>query len=587
MQTENLNPATLVPEPTHAASAFAALGLIPELLRAVQSLGYQQPTSVQEQCLQHLNTEPQLDLMVSSQTGSGKTAAFLLPVMQHIWQALQVERLAQAAAWQAQCEAAIVAGLPPPAKPKRRPHKTMTAPGRGRRDGARPAPRALVLCPTRELAQQVSKMAIALVQHLPGLRIAAVTGGASYSVQLAALQNVQLLVATPGRLLDLHNSGALSLGAVQTLVLDEADRMLDLGFAPDVQTISAACEQRRQTLMFSATFSSDIEGLAATLMDQPKRLTLHSATQAHRDIDQVLHWANDDQHQIALLDHYLRDSDLEQAIVFTRTQIECEALAQSLQASGHSACPLHGAQSQGLRNRHMTMVRNGRVRVLVATDVAARGIDVPNISHVFNFGLPQSSEDYTHRIGRTGRAGRSGRAISLLRLSEQRRLSQMINAPMRQLKVQSIVGLEPSHSPHLQAPGGRGGFGGRGPGRSGFGGGYGNAAGGKRSSFGGPRSGGSPARSGADLGDRAAGKFSGYARSPASAKAATHAIFHNHSGPAGPKRDKNFGGDSFAGKPSTNGSRGYGASNSTVRNKAGGLAPRKHGNQRKGAFAGR
>ena len=437
-----------------ASDAFAQLGLAPELLRAVADLGFTEPTEVQRQAIAFAlpsevgtdeasgatasdDADAISDLMVSSRTGSGKTAAFLLPLLQRLLAQQQcAEALARAAAEQAAADAAQ-RGEAAPKKPRRR---NPTDPR-----NFRPAePGALVLCPTRELAQQVAHDAIALVRHCRGLRVAAVIGGMPYPVQIARLQNASIVVATPGRLLDLQRSGQIRLEQVQFLVVDEADRMLDLGFADDLAEINRLTQGRRQTMMFSATFAPRIEQLARRVMrGGVRRLEVGAPRQPHANIRQVLHWADDAGHKRRLLDHWLRDAAIEQAIVFASTQVECDALAGALQDDGFSAVALHGALSQGLRNRRLGLLRNQQVQILVATDVAARGIDLPGVSHVFNFGLPMKPEDYTHRIGRTGRAGRDGIAVTLAEPRDRRRIGDIESWCRQRFDAEVIPGLEP------------------------------------------------------------------------------------------------------------------------------------------------
>jgi superfamily II DNA/RNA helicase len=402
---------------TVVPNGFAKLGLAPELLRAVDELGFVQPTAVQERTIPMAlpvgdEGTGHIDLMVSSQTGSGKTAAFLLPVLH-----------------------TLIANAPAASKPH---------PARAKSRKFEPAaPRALVLCPTRELAQQVAHDAIDLVRHTRGLRIAHVVGGMPYQLQIQRLQNADLVVATPGRLLDLQRSSQIKLDQVQFLVVDEADRMLDLGFADDLAEINQLTIARHQTMMFSATFAPRIQQLAARVMREPKKIQVDSPQERHANIKQVLFWADSAQHKRKLLDHWLRDRSIDQAIVFASTQIECDALAGELQDAGFDAVALHGAMSQGLRNRHLGLLRNGRIQVLVATDVAARGIDVPTITHVFNFGLPMKAEDYTHRIGRTGRAGRDGLAVTFAEFRDRRRVFDIEGFTKQPFNAEVIPGLEP------------------------------------------------------------------------------------------------------------------------------------------------
>ncbi len=422
-------------------SNFEALGLAAPLLAAVSQLGYTQPTPVQASAIPAALKGG--DWMVSSKTGSGKTAAFLLPLLHRMLNAAVPEV------------------------------------------GRVSSPRAVILCPTRELAQQVTADAIGLMRGVSdflrtegkqyplrdaarGLRVATVVGGMPFAKQIFDLRGAQIVIATPGRLLDLHARNQIRLDMTQVLVVDEADRMLDLGFAEDLAAIQDATAQREQTMMFSATFAPRIMALAAKLMRDPGRLELGSAHDVHADITQTLHWADNMGHKQALLEHWLRDVEVDQALVFASTQIDTEAIAEALQRLGHSAVALHGAMPQAVRNRRLQNVRDGHVRVLVATDVAARGLDVPSISHVINFGLPMKAEDYVHRIGRTGRAGRSGMAITIAEHRDRGKI-RAIEAYTRQpITASEIVGLEPTPQkarPAKPMPGqrhgqGRGGFGG-------------------------------------------------------------------------------------------------------------------------------
>jgi superfamily II DNA/RNA helicase len=344
-----------------------------------------------------------IDLMVSSQTGSGKTAAFLLPVLHTLIQQRDEEER-ERAEHQRLADEAAARGEPAPKRKRRNP----TDPRNFKRRHAG----ALVLCPTRELAQQVAHDAIGLVQHCQGLRIANVVGGMPYQMQIARLQNANLVVATPGRLLDLQRSSQIKLDQVQFLVVDEADRMLDLGFADDLAEVNQLTAKRQQTMMFSATFAPRIQQLA-----QPR----HARAAARAD---RLAAGKARQHQAGAVLGRQPPAQARAARPLAarrrhqpghRVRQHADRMRRPRQrpaASRLLAVALHGALSQGLRNRRLMALRNGQVQILVATDVAARGIDVPTITHVFNYGLPMKSEDYTHRIGRTGRAGRDGLAVT-------------------------------------------------------------------------------------------------------------------------------------------------------------------------------
>ncbi len=440
-------------------NGFVELGLAPELVQAVKDLGYTQPTAVQSRAipLAMINDGEEAQhfaaLMVSSQTGSGKTAAFLLPVLHTLIQQQGQAEAAERAEHERLVAEALARGEQAPKRAKR---KNPLSP----RNFKAAQPGALILCPTRELAQQVAHDAIELVRHCRGLRVANIVGGMPYQLQIAKLQNADLVVATPGRLLDLQRSMQIKLDKVQFLVVDEADRMLDLGFSDDLAEVNQLTVQRKQTMMFSATFAPRIQQLAMRVMHDNgasvQKITIDSPQEKHANIKQVLFWADNSQHKRKLLDHWLRDASINQAIVFASTQVECDGLANDLQQEGFSAVALHGALSQGLRNRRLMALRNGQVQILVATDVAARGIDVPTITHVFNYGLPMKAEDYTHRIGRTGRAGRSGLAITFAEFRDRRRVFDIEAYTKQQFKPEVIPGMEPQQRFPARSEGPRG-----------------------------------------------------------------------------------------------------------------------------------
>jgi superfamily II DNA/RNA helicase len=493
-ETENLETDPTPEQP----NGFVQLGLAPELVQAVADLGYTQPTSVQlkaiplalpKETLGKANSY--IDLMVSSQTGSGKTAAFLLPVLHTLLQELAAAEEAERASFAQACADAAANGEPAPKRPKRKDPTNA-------RNFKAPSPGALIVCPTRELAQQVAHDAIDLVKHCRGLRVANIVGGMPYQLQIAKLQNANLVVATPGRLLDLQRSMQIKLDKVKFLVVDEADRMLDLGFSDDLADINQLTSQRQQTMMFSATFAPRIQQLAMRVMhdggSSVQKIQIDSPQEKHSNIKQVLFWADNAQHKRKLLDHWLRDASINQAIVFASTQIECDGLAADLQQDGFDAVALHGALSQGLRNRRLMALRNGQVQILVATDVAARGIDVPTITHVFNFGLPMKAEDYTHRIGRTGRAGRDGLAVTFAEIRDRRKILDIESYSRQPFKAEVIPGMEPKQNfPESRSGrggndrGDRGDRGGRGRSFGGGGGFGGNRGGDRFESRGAPR----------------------------------------------------------------------------------------------------
>jgi superfamily II DNA/RNA helicase len=394
--------------------SFDALNLNEALSAALKDAGYTEATEVQQRAI-----PPALegrDLMVSSSTGSGKTASFVLPALTRVLAARN--------------------------DPERRREKGQTA-----------GPRVLVLAPTRELAMQVAKAASNYGRHVRGLRVATVVGGVPYGAQLKALRGpLDILIATPGRLMDHMQSGQAVLSNVEMLVLDEADRMLDMGFIDDIQFIAQAIPAQRQTVMYSATFAGHVGGLARSLLRDPLRVDVASHTDTHADIEQRLHWADDLQHKNALLDHILTERAVDQALVFTSTQRDADWLADRLADMGHAVASLHGGMPQGRRNRVLQGLRTRELRVLVATDVAARGIDVPTISHVINYGLPMKAEDYVHRIGRTGRAGRSGLAITLAERRDAQMVQRIQRFTTQRIPPAVIEGLEPKRAEPAAAP---------------------------------------------------------------------------------------------------------------------------------------
>ncbi|MBB5203904.1 superfamily II DNA/RNA helicase [Inhella inkyongensis] len=409
--------------------SFESLGLAEQLLAAVQEAGYTEATAVQAQAV------PQgmagADLMVSSRTGSGKTAAFLLPM------------LTQVLTRRAEHPELVPAPMPGRSFHAGRNQRPPRAP-RGAARGPAVNPIGLVLAPTRELAQQVAQAAIQLGRNIPGFSVCTIVGGMPYQAQLQRLRlGADIVIATPGRLLDIANTSPAMLTEIKTLVLDEADRMLDLGFIEDIEAIAAMLPKPRQTLMFSATFDGRVGGLARELLNNPQRIDVASAPEQKAQIEQRLHWADHPHHRHALLEHLLADASVDQAVVFAGTQIEAEQMAGQLAELGHAVAALHGGMPQGKRNRTLQGLRRRELRVLVATDVAARGIDVPTISHVINIGLPMKAEDYVHRIGRTGRAGRSGLAVTIAMREDLPRLRRLQAYTKEALVAHRIEGLEP------------------------------------------------------------------------------------------------------------------------------------------------
>jgi superfamily II DNA/RNA helicase len=409
--------------------SFESLGLPAALARAVADSGYTQPTEVQLRAIPPAMAGS--DLRVSSSTGSGKTAAFVLPALTRVLAA--------------RGDAS-----------KRRDNKTVHG------------PRVLVLTPTRELAMQVAKATDTYGRHIPGLRVATIVGGVPYHAQLKALRGpLDVLIATPGRLMDHMANGKAVLANVELFVLDEADRMLDMGFIDDIKHIASFLPQERQTMMFSATFAGEVGQLAKNMLKaEAQTIAVSTHTSTHVNIEQRLHWADDGKHKHALLEQLLAGREIDQALVFTSTQRDADWLADRLAEIGHRVASLHGGMPQGRRNRVLQGLRSRDLRVLVATDVAARGIDVPSISHVINYGLPMKAEDYVHRIGRTGRAGRAGLAVTLAERRDAGMIQRIQRFTTQRIPVATMVGLEPRlpepreySAPRGAAPGPRGGGG--------------------------------------------------------------------------------------------------------------------------------
>lgn len=348
--------------------SFNDLNLLPALLKAIQHKGYTKPTPIQAQSIPLILSGA--DVMAGSQTGTGKTVGFVAPLLQNL---LKKE------------ERGVV--------------------------------RALILTPTRELAAQVEECVREMSIHLP-LKSTVVFGGVNINPQINKIKHgIDVLVATPGRLLDLVGHKALTLAHVECLVLDEADRMLDMGFIHDIKRIFALCGKQKQTLLFSATFSPEIKKLAQQFLHDPKSIQATQQNTTVDTIDQKIHPV-DNKRKRELLSSLIREGNWKQVLVFTRTKHGANRLAKQLEEDGVTAVPIHGNKSQNARTKALADFKKGTVRVLVATDIAARGLDIDELPHVVNFELPNVPEDYVHRIGRTGRAGKSGTAISLVCVDE-------------------------------------------------------------------------------------------------------------------------------------------------------------------------
>jgi superfamily II DNA/RNA helicase len=386
------------------ALSFTDLSLHPLVLKAIEASGYTVPTPIQAAAIPPAVAGR--DLLATAETGTGKTAAFMLPAL---------HRLAS----------------------------TLTPRRRG--------PRVLVLTPTRELAAQITKAARQYGKFLH-LNTMEIVGGMPYRQQLQLMARpLDVVVATPGRLIDHLERRRIDLSEVELLILDEADRMLDMGFIEPVELIAAACPPTRQTLLFSATLNRGVAKVAAKLLRDPMRVEI-ARTLSAPDIEQRLHHVDDLAHKRRLLHHWAASDELSKGIVFAATKRDVDSLARELASAGFATAGLHGDMDQRERNRTLDRLRSGAVRLLVATDVAGRGLDVRDITHVINFDLPHSAEDYVHRIGRTGRAGKSGIAISFAGHADRGMLARIERFTGTPLPVHVVPGLEPTRPVRNAAP---------------------------------------------------------------------------------------------------------------------------------------
>ena len=366
--------------------SFDSLGLDAEILKAIHEQNYTEPTPIQQQAIPVILSGK--DLMASAQTGTGKTAGFGLPILQKL-----VEQQAKAS------------NQSQPKKGKRRLY-------------------ALILAPTRELAAQIGENIRDYSRYLP-IRSLVVFGGVSINPQMMKLRGgVDILIATPGRLLDLVHQNAVDLSSVKVLVLDEADRMLDMGFIHDIRRVIAKLPKKRQNLMFSATFSDEIKTLAQTILKSPESVAVAKTNSASEQITQYVHRV-DKRRKRELLSYLIGKNQWQQVLIFTRTKYGANHLAEQLTKDGIKASAIHGNKSQGARTKALADFKNGQIRALVATDIAARGLDIELLPYVVNYELPQVAEDYVHRIGRTGRAQNQGQAISLVCIDELAQLKSI------------------------------------------------------------------------------------------------------------------------------------------------------------------
>lgn len=408
---------------------FEALGLHASVLKALEAAGYTAPTPVQAQAVPAAIAGR--DLLVSSQTGSGKTAAFMLPALNKF------------------------ASMPEQDQGAKTPNQAaQSARSRGDRPRFKAAqPKMLVLTPTRELALQVTEATDKYGTFMRRIKAVSILGGMPYPKQMQLLsRNPEILVATPGRLIDHMDSGKIDFSQLEILVLDEADRMLDMGFIEDIEKIVAATPDTRQTMLFSATLDGVVGTMARRITKDPMIIQIAGSATRHENIQQRVHFVDDLSHKNRLLDHLLRDVALDQAVIFTATKRDADMIADRLTIAGFAAAALHGDMHQGARNRTLNGMRRGDVRILVATDVAARGIDVPGITHVVNYDLPKFPEDYVHRIGRTGRAGRNGIAVSLVNHAESMHVRRIERFTKQPIPVDVVEGYEPKRTPSASAP---------------------------------------------------------------------------------------------------------------------------------------
>jgi ATP-dependent RNA helicase RhlE len=384
--------------------SFEQLGLCDALLRAVAEKGYTEASPIQVGAIPVVLSGR--DLMAAAQTGTGKTAGFVLPILQRL----------------------LDSG-------PQHPHRI----------------RALIVTPTRELAAQVGQSVVDYGAHLP-FKSAVVFGGVKINPQIATLRKgVDILVATPGRLLDLHQQGEVDFNALEILVLDEADRMLDMGFIHDIRRILKLLPPERQNLLFSATFAAEIRELTGSILRQPLEVEVSPPNATADTVEQWLHPV-DKKRKAALLRELIVDRNWQQVLVFTRTKHGANRLAQQLEKAGLEAAAIHGNKSQGARTRALAGFKAGKVRVLVATDIAARGLDIAQLPQVVNFDLPNVPEDYVHRIGRTGRAGAAGRAYSLVSADEIKQLNAIEQLIQRHIRRDYVSGFEPEHEVPASAP---------------------------------------------------------------------------------------------------------------------------------------
>jgi len=376
--------------------SFQTLNLDHSILKAINNIGYKDATPIQAKAIPEVMLNKHV--LATAQTGTGKTAAFVLPILHHL---TQNEKKVK-------------------------------------------GPRVLIISPTRELANQITDSIKKYGRYLK-INSVTITGGISYTLQNRLLSKpVDILIATPGRLLDLFQQRKIKLKDTEIMVLDEADRMLDMGFVPDIRKIFNATNKEQQMLMFSATLDQSISKIAEEFLKSPVKIMIKSETSGHSNIAQSLYYVDSQFHKQQLLNHFLASEDMNQAIIFTATKRQADKLSDELYHSNIKSSALHGDMSQGSRTKTINQFKRNEIKVLVATDLASRGIDVKDITHVFNYDLPRIAEDYVHRIGRTGRANKKGLAISLVNPTDREHLRKIEKFTNFKIEIKVVSGMEPT-----------------------------------------------------------------------------------------------------------------------------------------------
>tara|TARA_B100001769_G_scaffold257123_1_gene234971 strand:- start:1018 stop:2304 length:1287 start_codon:yes stop_codon:yes gene_type:complete len=376
--------------------SFETFKFTAEIIKAISDVGYKNPTEIQKKSIPQIIKKN--DVLASAQTGTGKTAAFILPILQLLMKDKNKVK----------------------------------------------GPRVLIISPTRELANQISGSIKKYARYIH-INSVTVTGGMSYTYQNKNLsKSIDILIATPGRLIDLFKQKKIKFNDIKIMVLDEADKMLDMGFIPDIRKIFNATSKQQQMLMFSATLDNSVSKIAKEFLKNPIIISITPKIKGHINIEQYLYYVDNQFHKQQLLKHFLSDINLKQAIIFTATKRQADKLTDDLYHSDFKIAALHGDMSQGSRTKTINRFKKNQIKVLIATDLASRGIDVKNITHVFNYDIPRFSEDYIHRIGRTGRANKKGQAISFISPSDKEYLQKIERFTKMKIMVKIVPGMEPT-----------------------------------------------------------------------------------------------------------------------------------------------